>query len=148
MKVPYLSDDTQGIEGALDYITSVQNPRVNKEFVYSLSHQYDIEPTTVYIKSNFEPTTFELLLAYLMFKACEATEEEETELHQEQIKSILTTYYKEIGLKSVPVGIQPIEFDLYTVWEKWCGKYDRMLRIKCFEKDGLIEYLKNMLQEV
>ncbi|MEH7760127.1 hypothetical protein V7417_05340 [Bacillus pumilus] len=122
----------------------------NHVYTYSIYHQYDTNPKEdiVAVESSIPPNKFELLLAYLLFKAVELTGIEETELHQKEIREIISEKFEDKQLQNKPKSLilnHPL--DLYEVWEKWCSNstYQDVLNIKEFQVEGLNEIILDTL---
>ncbi|WP_099301886.1 hypothetical protein [Bacillus sp. Marseille-P3800] len=96
-----------------------------------MNHQYDIKTRNVLIKSTLEPHTMELLLAYMQYKA--ASVQMDYQFDQVLIAGLLKQHFNFEVLE----GYQGecYEFDLYTNWEIWCGKFDEVLGIHHFQNE-------------
>ncbi|WP_080845647.1 hypothetical protein [Cytobacillus gottheilii] len=120
-------------------LTDLNSP---EEHTYKLFHYYDEKPLDVYVKTNINPVAFELLLARIQFEAAEI--DDHYALGQEEIaETILRDLYGVNLIDEAQVVDQ--EFDMYYVWEKWCGLYSEVMELNIFDNDQLRAELEKIL---
>lgn len=134
----------QGREEILSHVSSLTQLESNETYTYKLNHHYDAAPSDVYVRTNIAAPVFELLLANILFAASEI--EECYDLGQEEIAaSILQGLYGVNVLNDAAATDQ--HFDLYYVWEKWCSKYDAVMKLNVLQHEKLHDELVKIIPE-
>lgn len=106
---------------------------------YELSHEYDIEHSSVCFQTNIAPDILSPLLAYIEFQN-EINVNESYDIATEDIVKVIGTFYSYI----LPAGESKIiKIDLYYNRENWCGA--GLHEFQPFERDGLIDELKRII---
>lgn len=112
-------------------------------FTYKLSHTYDIEPSRTVVQTTIIPEAIDVLTAYIMYKAAEF--DDHFDMENEELAKILVKFYGAFnGIESDDCQIDE-NFDLYLAWEKYCGRVDDIYSIELFHRDGLDEYLEELV---
>lgn len=131
-------------EAVLNYVKGLESifDKNGKQYVYKLSHTYDISPSPLYVKSSILPEAMDLLLAYMQFKLSNI--EEGYALGQEEITPILSSLYETAELPKQKKF--DYEFDLYINWEQWCGIASQVEEIELFDREELDELLREIVK--
>jgi hypothetical protein len=141
-KCPKLVHTSKGRERALKYVKGLSELNSNSKYTYKLYHEYDAHPSDVYVETSIEPSVFELLIARILFEAAEI--DERYAICQTEIANpILNSLY---GLKvSSEENMFNEEFDLYYVWEKWCGLYSDVMKLEVFNNEKVKDALEKII---
>ena len=128
----------KGRERALNYTSILGKLESHETYTYKLYHNYDSAPCDIYVRTSIEPLVFDLLLANILFEAYKI--EESHALGQEEIaQPVLNELY---GVEVLEEATQyDEEFDLYYVWEKWCGKYTEVSNLAVLKHEKLHDVL-------
>ena len=139
---PTFSHLAKGREQALEYVSSLEQLESTETYTYKLNHLYDSKPCDIYVKTLIQPVVFELLLAKILFVASDV--EESHALGQEEIaQPVLNGLY---GVEVLNEAMQfDKEFDLYYVWEKWCGKFTDVMNLGVLKHEQLHDELAKIV---
>ena len=116
------------------------------EYYYRFSHAYDHEPATpVYLESKVQFHTMEVLVAYLQFECSDI--EESFDLGQENLANILVKFFDGKIVTADLLSKSSYEIDLYLNWEEWCSMASIIQEMELFERDGLKDYLRELVEK-
>lgn len=130
-------------EDQLKKVNRMKSLYADQDYYYVLQDIHEIDPTPYLVKTKIDPDAMELLIAYIQAKGDEI-QHGYTVVKVEMVELLVKHFGAELSNQH-DADWRIIEF--YFNWEKWCGKFAEINRIKHFQNAALVADLKALAEK-